>query len=211
MKKHLLFFAMLIGAISLSGKSFKIEPLKTLPHRVLSDKIKGGWTGKVIGVSYGVPLQFKAQGKIYESIPEWKADQISEALKQDDLYVQTTFLKVLEESGPDANCFQFGEALKETKYELWHSNAAARRNLNREMIAPWSGIPLYNAHTDDNDFQNESEFIGLMCPNLQIQSENCSIRIGRVSVYGDGRNVDCGHVFRRLFSKRRDSGCSIRT
>ena len=38
----------------------------TISKDTLKDKIAGGWAGKMIGVSYGLPTEFKALGKMYE-------------------------------------------------------------------------------------------------------------------------------------------------
>ena len=39
---------------------------KTISPEVLKDKIAGGWAGKMIGVTYGAPTEFRAQGKTYD-------------------------------------------------------------------------------------------------------------------------------------------------
>ncbi len=157
-----------------------------LDRAVLLDKIKGGWVGKMAGAAYGTPDEFKAQGKIMEFVPQWKADQAAMSIDNDDLYVQMTFAAVLDDVGLDATCEQFGDAFKVSQYGLWHANAAARRNLNRGIKAPMSGHPEYNAHADDIDFQIEADFIGFMCPGLpQVANDYCE-RVGRVMNYGDG-------------------------
>ncbi len=38
---------------------------ETISPEVLKDKIAGGWAGKMIGVTYGAPTEFRAQGKMY--------------------------------------------------------------------------------------------------------------------------------------------------
>ena len=54
---------------------------------------------------------------------------------------------------------------REAKYALWHANLAARR-ISARHSGGKSGIPQYNAHANDIDFQIESDFIGLMAPGL---------------------------------------------
>ncbi|MFQ6099051.1 MAG: hypothetical protein ACE5O2_15075, partial [Armatimonadota bacterium] len=64
------------------------------------DKARGAWAGQMIGVAYGSVYEFKAQGRILEDpIREWKPKFIRNAIGQDDLYVEMTFLKALEEHG----------------------------------------------------------------------------------------------------------------
>ena len=39
---------------------------RRLSRAVLEDKIRGGWAGQMIGVSFGAPTEFKSNGKIIE-------------------------------------------------------------------------------------------------------------------------------------------------
>lgn len=158
--------------------------LNRLDRATLEDKIRGAWAGQMIGVVYGAPTEFKSLGKINEG--EIKGDAIANAIVQDDLYVEMTFAHVMNTLGLDATTAEYGEAFKNSKYELWHANAGARRNLNRGVMAPMSGHPKYSIHADDIDFQIEADFIGIMCPGLpQVSNQYCD-RVGRVMNYGDG-------------------------
>ncbi len=140
----------------------------------------------MIGVSYGAPTEFHAMGKINDAELPWSPDRVSNAIGQDDLYVEMTFAKVMDDLGLKASCAQFGEAFKNSQYHLWHANAGARRALGQGIKAPWSGHPKYNFHANDIDFQIEADFIGLMCPGLPRQSNRFCDRVGRVMNYGDG-------------------------
>jgi hypothetical protein len=157
---------------------------RTLSRAVLLDKIRGAWAGQMIGVVYGAPVEFKSLGKINDGAI--KPFPLSNAIVQDDLYVEMTFARVMDTVGLNATTADYGEAFKNSKYELWHANAGARRNLNRGLSAPLSGHPRYNIHADDIDFQIESDFIGIMCPGLPQVSNQYADRVGRVMNYGDG-------------------------
>jgi hypothetical protein len=111
---------------------------------------------------------------------------VSNAIQQDDLYVEMTFAEVMDGKGLDATTGQYGEMFRGSKYSLWHANAAARRLLNNGIKAPMSGDPRYNAHANDIDFQIESDFIGLMSPGLPQEANKYAERVGRVMNYGDG-------------------------
>jgi hypothetical protein len=152
----------------------------------LEDRIRGGWAGQMIGVAYGAPTEFRSNGRIYEAEIKWSPDMISNAIRQDDLYVEMTFAEVMDKAGPDATSEQYGEMFRTSRYSLWHANAAARRLLNQGVKAPMSGHPKYNAHANDIDFQIESDFIGLMTPGLPQESNRLCDRVGRVMNYGDG-------------------------
>jgi hypothetical protein len=160
---------------------------RELPVKVLHDKVAGGWAGQMIGVSFGAPTEFHSNGKIMEGeLPAWTPDRVSNSLQQDDLYVDMTFAKVLDDKGLNATSADFGEMFKNAKYRLWHANLAGRRSLNRGVPATLSGTPKYNAHANDIDFQIESDFIGLMAPGLYRSASDIAMRAGRVMNYGDG-------------------------
>lgn len=187
MRTHLLLIG-LAGACTFCSITFgqRDQSPRRLSRAVLTDKIRGGWAGQMIGVSYGAPTEFRAQGKMLEGELRWTPDRVENAIHQDDLYVEMTFARVMDEQGLAATSEQYGEAFKNSRYGLWHANAAARRNLNRGIKAPLSGHPKYNLHANDIDFQIEADFIGLMAPGLpQAVNQYCD-RVGRVMNYGDG-------------------------
>ncbi len=159
-------------------------PGRALSREVLRDKIRGAWAGQMIGVAYGAPTEFKSLGRTIDG--PIKPLPITNAIVQDDLYVEMTFAQVMDTVGLNATSADYGEAFKNSKYELWHGNAGARRNLNRGLAAPLSGSPRYNIHYDDIDFQIESDFIGIMCPSLPQAANQYAERVGRVMAHGDG-------------------------
>lgn len=166
------------------GRTLNAESPRRISRDELRDKIRGAWAGQMIGVSYGAPTEFRWLGQIIEEPIE--PDNLTNAIDQDDLYVEMTFAEVMDAKGLDAATADYGEAFKSTTYRLWHANAAARRNLNRGIAAPMSGHPQYNIHADDIDFQIEADFIGIMCPGLPQASNDYCQRVGRVMNYGDG-------------------------
>jgi len=153
----------------------------------LRDKIEGGWAGQMIGVSFGAPTEFRALGKIIKGdLSEWTPERVKNSINQDDLYVDMTFAKVLDDEGLDATTEDFGAMFRDAKYALWHANLAARRALKRGVPASLSGTPKYNAHANDIDFQIEADFIGLMAPGLPQSANAIAERAGKVMNYGDG-------------------------
>jgi hypothetical protein len=174
----------LLAAAIVVAAPLHAESVRRLSREELRNKIRGAWAAQMIGVSFGAPTEFKSNGKIIEG--EIKGDDLSNAIDQDDLYVEMTFAHVMDQVGLDATSADYGNAFKDTKYRLWHANAAARRNLNRGLSAPMSGHPTYNLHADDIDFQIEADFIGIMCPGLPQASNKFCDRVGRVMNYGDG-------------------------
>ena len=180
-------FVALAGVALLSLAAAQNRGVKEISLSELRDKIEGGWAGQMIGVSFGAPTEFRYREKIIEGdLPAWTPDRVRNALNQDDLYVDMTFAKVLDDKGLDATSDDFGDMFREAKYSLWHANLAARRALRRGVKGSMSGMPRYNAHANDIDFQIEADFIGLMAPGLLQSSNDIAMRAGRVMNYGDG-------------------------
>lgn len=160
--------------------------VRTLTPEVLKDKIAGGWAGKMIGVTYGGPTEFRAQGRTYEDTIRWTPGDIHESMWQDDIYVQLTFLMTMDQYGIDAPAKKYQEMFARAGYPLWHANVQARKNYFDSIFPPASGSPEYNFHADDIDFQIEADYIGFMCPGMPQQVLKLSDKIGRIMNYGDG-------------------------
>ena len=154
----------------------------------LRDKVRGGWAGQMIGVSYGAPTEFAYLNRMVPEadLPVWQPEMVREALNQDDLYVDITFAAALDEHGLDATTTDFAAMFRDTEFALWHANLAARRALRRGVPGELSGTPKYNMHANDIDFQIEADFIGLMTPGLPQAANALAYRAGRVMNYGDG-------------------------
>jgi hypothetical protein len=186
MRRTLIFLSVMVPLIFTPAPAQQ-SSVRRIPRSALRDKIEGGWAGQMIGVSYGAPTEFRAMGKILEGeLPKWTPDRVNNALGQDDLYVDMTFAKVLDDKGLDATSDDFGAMFRDSKYGLWHANLAARRALKRGVPGSLSGTPKYNAHANDIDFQIEADFIGLMAPGMPQAANRIADRAGRVMNYGDG-------------------------
>ncbi len=184
--KYIPIITVVLSTISLLALPATAATEQTLSRTALLDKIRGGWAGQMVGVAYGAATEFRARGAIGEWELPWKAGMLENTIDQDDLYVEMTFAKVMDDAGLDATSIQYGEAFRTSQYRLWHANAASRRALNQGIQPPWSGHPKYNFHANDIDFQIEADFIGLMCPGLPRESNKYCERVGRVMNYGDG-------------------------
>ena len=162
------------------------EGFRSIKPEVLKDKIAGGWAGKMIGVTYGAPTEFRAQSKIFSDTIKWKPADIKGSLWQDDVYVQLTFLMSMDKYGIDAPAKKFQEMFAKAGYPLWHANMQARKNYYDSIFVPASGNPEYNLHADDIDFQIEADYIGFMCPGMPQTASAIAQKIGHIMNYGDG-------------------------
>ena len=68
-----------------------------------------GWIGQMAGVGWGAPTEFKFNGRIIpeDKVPKWTPDRINQ-FNQDDIYVEMTFMRTIEEYGLDASIRQAG-------------------------------------------------------------------------------------------------------
>jgi len=162
------------------------ELLRNISPETLKDKIAGGWAGKMIGVTYGAPTEFRAQGKIYSKPITWVPSDVKGSIWQDDIYVQLTFLMSMDKYGMDAPAKKFQEMFARAGYPLWHANMQARKNYYDSIFAPQSGNPVNNIHADDIDFQIEADYIGFMCPGMPQTATGIAWKIGHIMNYGDG-------------------------
>lgn len=165
----------------------------TMPKSVLQDKIKGGWAGQTIGCTYGGPTEFKWKGTMIPNyFPlSWNDGNIKRQLLTgpglyDDIYMDLTFVEVIERLGIDAPVDSFAVAFATADYELWHANQAARYNILNGLMPPASGHWLNNPHADDLDYQIEADYSGLMSPGMPNAAAEISDRIGHIMNYGDG-------------------------
>jgi len=163
-----------------------VSDSRTISMEVLKDKIAGGWAGKMIGVTYGAPTEFRAQGKTYEDSIKWIPSDVKGSIWQDDIYVQLTFLMTMDKYGIDAPARKFQELFAKAGYHLWHANVQARKNYFDSIFPPQSGHPDYNLHADDIDFQIEADYIGFMCPGMPQTAGKIADKIGHIMNYGDG-------------------------
>jgi hypothetical protein len=160
---------------------------RALPLEVYRDKLEGAWIGQMVGVAYGAPYEFRSPGAIDEGdIRTWRPEYVDNALQQDDLYVELTWLACLEDHGLDATAEQAAAAFAATEFPLWHANAAGRENIRRGVGPPASGAPPHNPHYRDIDFQIEADALGILCPGLPDEA----LRLGHV--FGQLMNAEDG-------------------
>ncbi len=161
--------------------------VRRLPVAVYRDKMAGGWIGQMVGVGWGGPTEFHCQGQIMPEakLPKWQARMVNQ-FHQDDLYVELTFVRTLEQYGLDVQIRQAGIDFANSGYPLWHANYAGRDNLRSGIAPPDSGHPKFNAHADDIDYQIEADFSGLVAPGMPNLAIELGEKFGRLMNYGDG-------------------------
>ena len=152
------------------------------------NKMKGGWIGQIVGVVWGAPTEFKCNDKIMpdEMVPKWAPEMINNAFGQDDLYVEMTFLRSMEQYGLDVSIRQAGIDFANSEYGLWCANNAGRTNLRKGIAPPDSSHPQFNKCPNDIDYQIEADFAGLISPGQPNSVIALGEKFGRLMNYGDG-------------------------
>ena len=186
MKKTSLLIPMSILIFLTYSCNNSSQEFRSITPEVLKDKIAGGWAGKMIGVTYGAPTEFRALSRINDDSINWKPADIKGSIWQDDIYVQLTFLMSMDKYGIDAPAKKYQEMFAKAGYPLWHANMQGRKNYYDSIFVPASGNPEYNLHADDIDFQIEADYIGFMCPGMPASATAIADKIGHIMNYGDG-------------------------
>ncbi len=158
-----------------------------LEAAVYRDKMMAAWIGQMAGVGWGGPTEFQFNGRIIpeSEFPDWTPELINQ-FHQDDLYVEMTFLRTLEQYGFSMSPRQAGIDFANSEYKLWHANKFGRRNLRQGIAPPDSGHPQFNGHADDIDYQIEADFSGIIAPGLPTVVVELGEIFGRLMNYGDG-------------------------
>ncbi|MEO6719430.1 MAG: ADP-ribosylglycohydrolase family protein [Ferruginibacter sp.] len=189
-KKWIVTTGILLIALSQYAQTSKTI---TLTQEQLKSKIKGGWAGQTIGVTFGGPYEFQFNGTFigdYQPL-KWydgylKNTMVNNPGLYDDLYMDLTFVDVFEKYGLDAPVDSFANAFANAGYMLWHANQAGRYNILHGIKAPASGHWINNPHADCIDYQIEADFAGLMSPGMPNTASQISDKIGHIMNYGDG-------------------------
>lgn len=198
-KKFVICILIVIGIVSAhaqkkgAAKASSLTKTITFTKEQLSDKIRGGWAGQTIGVTFGGPYEFRFQGSFigdYQPLL-WYNGYLKKTMLEspglyDDLYMDLTFVDVFNKRGLDAPVDSFAQAFAHAGYALWHANQAARYNILNGISAPQSGHWKNNPHADCIDYQIESDFAGLMSPGMPNTASAISDKIGHIMNYGDG-------------------------
>lgn len=177
-----------LALASVAGVRAEDAAWRRLPVAEYRDRMKAGWIGQIVGVAWGAPTEFKWKDRIIpaDQLPAWKPEMINHAFGQDDLYVEMTFLRTLEEHGLGASIRQAGIDFANSRYPLWCANKAGRDNLRRGIAPPDSGHPAFNRCPNDIDYQIEADFSGLIAPGLPQAAVDLGETFGRLMNYGDG-------------------------
>ncbi len=181
----------LVGLLMLSflvpAFSARAEEFRRLPVREYREKMKAGWIGQIIGVAWGAPTEGRyRQIMPADQMPPFHDGLVNHAFGQDDLYVEMTFLRSMEQYGLDVPIRQAGIDFANSGYPLWVANDAGRRNLRNGIAPPDSSHPQFHNCAGAIDYQIEADYAGLIAPGMPNTVIALGEKFGRLMNYGDG-------------------------
>ena len=174
-----------VESIQLGGTS--TVNYKKISREEYISKMKAAWIGQMIGVGWSAPTEFRFIGTTVpeDEVPAFDGKSVN-AFGQDDLYVEMTFLKTMEDYGIDCSIKQAGIDFANSEYMLWGANEEGRENLRIGIAPPESSHPQYHKGTDWIDYQIEADFSGIICPGMPNEVIALGDKFGRIMNYGDG-------------------------
>jgi hypothetical protein len=189
----LIFFSTVFFSACQTGGGEDADTHFTISREELQNRIKGAWALQTIGVTYGGPTEFRYRQEIIPDSVDihWSDTMMYHWMTRipglyDDIYMDLTFVEVLDREGLDAPPVAFGEAYANAEYWLWHANQQGRYNILNGIQPPASGHWLNNPHADDIDFQIEADFAGIMSPGMPNTASEICDRVGHIMNSGDG-------------------------
>jgi hypothetical protein len=192
-KIAMMFVLMTLNSVVYSKTADLPKEQIVISKEVLKDKIKGAWAAQTIGVTFGAPIEFMYNTTFVQDNQriDWNDSSLFVEFRDrpgtyDDIYMDLTFMKVIEDHGADASAQTFAHAFASADYKLWFANQTARYNIQNGLEPPMSGYWTNNPCADDIDFQIEADFAGIMSPGLTNTAVDICDRVGHIMNYGDG-------------------------
>jgi len=179
--------SLLSPAAQAAQSAGKTQAFRRLPVKEYRDKMKAGWIGQIIGVSWGAPTEGRFREIMpADKMPPFSENLVNDAFGQDDLYVEMTFLRTMEQHGFDVSIRQAGIDFANSGYPLWVANAAGRTNLRNGIAPPDSSHPKFHNCAGAIDYQIEADYAGLIAPGMPNTVIALGEKFGRLMNYGDG-------------------------
>ncbi|WP_421801340.1 ADP-ribosylglycohydrolase family protein [Flagellimonas sp.] len=193
-RKHIYYWIAAVGLpMAIMACAQQETDYVIMDKEVLLDKVKGAWAAQTIGVTYGGPTEFHyTKSRIPDSVPIFWSDSTLYLMMTknpavyDDVYMDLTFVEVMQAHGVDAPASAYAQAYAQAKFWLWHANQQGRYNILKGIPPPASGHWKNNPHADDIDFQIESDFIGIMNPGMPNTAKAICDKVGHIMNSGDG-------------------------
>lgn len=144
--------------------------------------------GKIIGVTLGMPFEFKMPWPPRKITFYTQKALPSHFDDNDDLYVNLTYLLALEKYGIDITQDQMGKEFmaRLDPARLWLANRQAYKNLQAGLLPPKTGHPVFNRYFDSIDAQIENDIWGVLCPGMINTACEYADKASHITNYADG-------------------------
>jgi hypothetical protein len=171
---------LVIAAWVLAAASGEAGELRRISRAELLDRIRGGWTGQMIGNVQGLPFEFKYKdepGPLPDFVPN-----LPRCRSDDDTDIEWTHLHAMDRLGtlevPYPELAR--EWVRSINRRVWVSNEAARGLIGQGVVPPWTSHLALNPHARYNlSGQFCAEAYGLLAPGMPATAA----RIGRHYTY----------------------------
>ena len=143
----IIFFSSLLFGISCKEKvnestpsSIEVGQEKVMSRAVFQGKLKGAWVAQTVGVTFGLPAEFKYNSTMIQDYQKlnWNEKSLENEFRErpgnyDDIYMDLSFMKVIEEEGIDAAMAdQVWQAVVEADIVLFVVDA--RKNIFEQLL-----------------------------------------------------------------------------
>lgn len=165
------------------------QDYRELSYDVYLDKVRGGWTGKAIGLMIGVPNEYSetwppGDFEYFAEIPTHFSDRSS----GDDLYLPLLHQLVLLEHGVSPTYEQILKAWDERLFtgKIWVSCQQALENYRAGIMPPLTGQPGYNSDWADMCANISTDNIGWSSPGMFNTAVRVSDYFSHITNWGYG-------------------------
>jgi prepilin-type processing-associated H-X9-DG protein len=166
---------MVVFVVRMSVAPAQNQEFRRIPAEEYIDKMKAGWIGQMVGVGWGGPTEFRYRGAIIpeEKMPKWKPGMVNQ-FRQDDIYVEMTFLRTLELYGLDVSMRQAGIDFANSGYMLWHAN---RSCTNVEQWLMSNGVAFFGHFYPTYDTSLAAYFIPGDCDPPELAANIATLPV----------------------------------
>lgn len=153
----------------------------------LRDRIRGGWTGMLIGGIEGLAHEFKYIREPAQDLPDYPLLP-SGARSDDDNDFEWTHLYFMDREGviklPYTRLVEIWKANMNTG--LWCANLEARKLMNRGVVPPETANPASNSFAAFNiSGQFAVESYGLIAPGMPAVAGDVAVHYASIAVSGE--------------------------
>lgn len=157
---------------------------KDISREVLLDRIRGGWTGMLIGGLEGLPHEFKYKEAPRDTLPEFTFLEKG-ARSDDDNDFEWPHLWFMDQEGviklPYPRIVEIWKANMNSG--IWVANKQARELVDQGVVPPETGSVTRNPHTWYNlSGQFCVESYGLIAPGMPHTAADIGLHYARIAV-----------------------------